>query len=72
LLDGLLAPNGLIVIDNTLFGCGMFYEVDTPMLRDWAKQTDEFNRWVENHPDLIKVILIFHYSSLLFSFFKIC
>jgi len=56
----LLASDGVIVVDNTLY-CGLPYmpaQYDTqPKRRDFGEDIKEFNAWLANHPDLMTVML---------------
>lgn len=56
----LLAPGGTIVVDNTLY-CAVPYmseDYDTqPARRSHGNAVQEFNKWVQDHPNLEQTIL---------------
>jgi len=56
----LLADDGIIVVDNTLY-CGLPYmpaQYDTqPKRRGFGEDIKEFNNWLSNHPDLMTVMM---------------
>lgn len=56
----MLAPNAMIIVDNTLYNAMPFMpaEYDTqPKRRVYADDTASFNEWLRTHPELMQVIL---------------